>query len=410
VAYALSTFLELKLYESQILKIMQEDHLQRNHSIYHEIQSYTQNIDNDIRRLQQEHQKRQESLDSLLTDSAPWIKDASIQQTKRMMLDTISELSASMKDLNTRFQQAQAPILMHIDQLQSEREKKAEEYKTLSASQQAEEYGLDHISIGGKHIRASGRRGNGPRSRILRAQANRVRSELNRIDRSLDDFNKQLQAIQHQYATRQANLETQIQHERAQMRATLNASIKQAKEQHLHNAKQAKENAREALASVTAELNKQIESRDKKIQAHTQALLSSPEFVPLRDGPIIRMMAIHKLYALPDIGDEMRHFAYIIKAFLMFLEVVPVMAKMFFSPPTVYGTMLQERTRRHVRSIIEHGGIGSREMIEQEIELEKLRIKRNHVRNERIVSDEFNRDHVRQYMQDAPGDLGGEAA
>ena len=50
----------------------------------------------------------------------------------------------------------------------------------------------------------------------------------------------------------------------------------------------------------------------------------------------------------PEKGTAITLFSWLVRLFICFLEVVPVVAKMFFCPPSVYGAMVNAETRRRL--------------------------------------------------------------
>jgi hypothetical protein len=69
--------------------------------------------------------------------------------------------------------------------------------------------------------------------------------------------------------------------------------------------------------------------------------------------PLTRIAAYQALKNDPKDGGIMTLFSWMTRFFIIFLEVVPVIAKIFFSPPSVYAAKIQaevERARRRVEA------------------------------------------------------------
>lgn len=62
---------------------------------------------------------------------------------------------------------------------------------------------------------------------------------------------------------------------------------------------------------------------------------------PLRDDPIIRLGILDELRRDPVRGHAFTQMSYLIRAFIAFLELAPVLAKIFFAPPTVYSARIR---------------------------------------------------------------------
>jgi hypothetical protein len=68
-----------------------------------------------------------------------------------------------------------------------------------------------------------------------------------------------------------------------------------------------------------------------------------------RDDPLIRMTAFQELKNDPKDGATISLFSWMIRFFIIFLEIVPVIAKMFFSPPSVYAARIRSENARESR-------------------------------------------------------------
>lgn len=61
----------------------------------------------------------------------------------------------------------------------------------------------------------------------------------------------------------------------------------------------------------------------------------------LRDDPMIRIRILDELRQDPVRGPAITTMSYLIRAFIAFLELAPVLAKLFFAPPTVYSARIR---------------------------------------------------------------------
>ena len=62
-----------------------------------------------------------------------------------------------------------------------------------------------------------------------------------------------------------------------------------------------------------------------------------------KNDPLSRMTAYQELKSDAKDGETIVLFSWMTKLFVIFLEVVPVLAKMFFAPPSVYAARVQAR-------------------------------------------------------------------
>lgn len=77
------------------------------------------------------------------------------------------------------------------------------------------------------------------------------------------------------------------------------------------------------------------------IADHEALLKRDGVYRPLRDDPIIRLGVMNELRRDPVRGPAFTQMSYLIKAFIAFLELAPVLAKILFAPPTVYSARIR---------------------------------------------------------------------
>lgn len=105
-------------------------------------------------------------------------------------------------------------------------------------------------------------------------------------------------------------------------------------------------------SDVVASMRKQLDSLRSEAaasEAQRPALVANYQaqlrqdgiFRPLRDDPIIRLRVMDELRRDPVRGPAFIQMSYLIKAFIAFLELAPVLAKIFFAPPTVYSARIR---------------------------------------------------------------------
>ncbi|MBY0320958.1 MAG: DUF4407 domain-containing protein [Reyranella sp.] len=94
----------------------------------------------------------------------------------------------------------------------------------------------------------------------------------------------------------------------------------------------------EALRTETAAFEAQ---RPALLAGFETQLKQDGTYRPLRDDPIIRLGALDELRRDPVRGASFTQMSWLIKAFIAFLELAPVLAKLFFAPPTVYSARIR---------------------------------------------------------------------
>jgi hypothetical protein len=92
-------------------------------------------------------------------------------------------------------------------------------------------------------------------------------------------------------------------------------------------------------------------SRNDRVLEYQRRLLNGQDFSSLRDDPITRLSAYRQLKASPENGEAVQQFSLMLKSLIIFLEVAPVLAKLFFSPPSIYAARLREAFEEEILAI-----------------------------------------------------------
>lgn len=90
------------------------------------------------------------------------------------------------------------------------------------------------------------------------------------------------------------------------------------------------------------ELATLIAGQDAAFETKRAQLAADGVFVPLRDDPVARVAALRQLKSDPKYGASLTALSLVIRIFVAFLELAPVIAKIFFSPPSAYALWLRE--------------------------------------------------------------------
>lgn len=98
---------------------------------------------------------------------------------------------------------------------------------------------------------------------------------------------------------------------------------------------------RRELASLRTEATAFEGQRAALVADYQAQLRQDGTYRPLRDDPIIRLRVMDELRRDPVRGPAFTQMSYLIKAFIAFLELAPVLAKIFFAPPTVYSARIR---------------------------------------------------------------------
>jgi len=98
---------------------------------------------------------------------------------------------------------------------------------------------------------------------------------------------------------------------------------------------------RKEIGTLRAEISAFDGQRDGLLSNYAAELKRDGTHRPLRDDPMIRIRALDELRDDPVRGPAITSMSYLIRAFIAFLELAPVLAKIFFAPPTVYSAKIR---------------------------------------------------------------------
>lgn len=85
----------------------------------------------------------------------------------------------------------------------------------------------------------------------------------------------------------------------------------------------------------------------ERIKAYEYEIRHSPGWVEVRTDPLLWVKALEDLKADKDYGLVVTTYALMLKIFVVFIELLPVIGKMFLSPPSAYAIHVQKRVASH---------------------------------------------------------------
>ena len=296
LAWIIAVFLELAIFSDTISEKVKRDHLTGNQPIFQKIEGYEAQLDREIEQRRQqlvaaEALYRRELGTAMPPEAAPPAQLDELEQQ-------IKGLDAQEQELRGELRQLQGKITGYAEEMNAE-------------------------EVGRKlNPRSSGRAGTGPRHTFAKQQRDvytELRAERERELRELAARREELRSTQGRIAADAAARRNQAREAVVSQRGALEAQVDVAR--------------RELAALEAARLAKIAEFR-------SQALAAS-DFQKLKDDPLSRMTAYQELKSDPKDGATITLFSWMTKFLVIFLEIVPVVAKMFFSPPSVYAARIQ---------------------------------------------------------------------
>ncbi|MFC0242517.1 DUF4407 domain-containing protein [Rhodopseudomonas telluris] len=310
LAWVIAMFLELAIFSGTINEKIEADRIAANQPIYAKIAQYEAGLNAEAAR-------RQAGIDALealhrdaLTEVPPL--EPALQSRTDDIDQQIKALVAREADVRADIAQIDRTIQRYI------------------ADMNAEEFGLKAAPGN------SGRPGAGPRYEFARKQkeafiAQRAarESEIIQLHQKRDDLR-----------TTQAKIAGEAMVVRDQERLAIKAKA---------DALQAR------IDAARADLKQFEASKAADIADFRQKALAESYYQDKKDriDPLTRIAAYQELKNDPKDGVTMTLFSWMTRLFIIFLEIVPVVAKIFFSPPSVYAAKIQaqvERARQRIEN------------------------------------------------------------
>jgi hypothetical protein len=296
IAFVLSTFLELAIFSDSITEKITIDHFAINKPIYDRINKEKRDLDSEI----ESQRKSLANLEALyqreLTDDAPLDVAAQTQ---------FDDYEQQKKNLEKVEQGLRAQTQMLRD--------KIIEYQ--------EEMNAEEL---GRSIKpsSSGKVGMGPQFLFAKKQKELYEARLSEIQNQIlaipvkrEEFAKAQKALSQDALARRNDDRNSSQDKRNELRRRIDGG-------------------RTELSALEI-------ARARKLDEFQRAAFASPDFQQKKDDPLSRMTAFAELKRDPKHGNTVSLFALMTLLFVVFLEVVPVLAKAFFSPLTAYGQVVR---------------------------------------------------------------------
>ena len=306
LAWVIAVFLELAIFSDTIGDKIKRDHVTANQPVFQKIEQYQAELSSEI----EQRRKNLAALETLYRDelAAPAVSETPEPAQLGDFEQQIKALDAQENELRAELRQVQ------------------EQVKTYAADMNAEQLG--------QRLNASnsGRAGVGPRyqfakqqKEVYEAQAAARESEIAQLRAKREDLRNTQTRIAADAAARRDQARAAVQGKRDALRSQV-------------------ERAREDLNALEA-------SRLTRVEDFRQKTLAASDFQKLKDDPLSRMTAYQELKSDPKDGETITLFSWMTKFLIIFLEIVPVVAKLFFSPPSVYAARVQAQVERERRRI-----------------------------------------------------------
>ncbi|ABD07859.1 conserved hypothetical protein [Rhodopseudomonas palustris HaA2] len=310
LAWVIAMFLELAIFSGTINEKIEADRVAANQPIYAKIAQYEAGLN-------AESARRQAGIDAL----------------QALHRDALTETPAAEPNLQTRNDDIEQQIKALVAREADIRADIGEIDRTIQryiADMNAEEFGLKAAPNN------SGRPGAGPRYEFAK---------------------KQKDSFIAQRAAREAEI-VQLHAKRDELRAEqskIAAEALAARDQERSVIKSKADALQARIDAARADLKSFEADKVASIAEFRSKALAESYYQEKKDrvDPLTRIAAYQELKNDPKDGATMTLFSWMTRMFIIFLEIVPVIAKIFFSPPSVYAAKIQaqvERARQRIEN------------------------------------------------------------
>ena len=313
VAYGLSTFLELAIFSGSIMDRLEQENRKANAASAEKVRRHSEELHSELESRRSTISARQEAL---------------LETEKRLRDGASTSPDGRLEDIagkRTRLQAQEQKLLLEIKAKEGELSQRKLEVIAETEGTQSDPRSPRRFSgrpTCGRRCRAAQQLAELCQTELLKLQSEllEVRQELARMSALRDAV---IEEIKTTAQARQASLHSQ--------RAQLSAEIERA------------QNSFEAFKV----------SLPKQMQDFEDGLKHSWDYVQMRSDPLLRLRALQELKADPVYGPVVTTYAWSLKLFIIFLEIVPVLGKLFFAPPSAYAIYLQQNIELHQKRDVE---------------------------------------------------------
>lgn len=278
-----------------------------------------------------------------------------------------------------------------LNPLDEETKRLTSRYNEEETYYHAEVNGIKEMRVGGKVIKASGKPSEGKRAKMHKASMQQIQREINAIRAKKVPLLRRMQSRENEYRQAKANMEKQHQHKAEKLEVQKRLYHAQMQQSLRANADEMRTQYKAQLTRVQKRLKELTLHKEDMIQKMYQKMMQSPEYIPFRDGPMSRVMALKKLENDPQYGEDVALVSWIVRGFIIFLEAIPIFSKMWFGPQTLYATLLQMRLKRMTQEAIDSEGL-TLEDLDNAIALEKKKKELQDMKMQTWVSEVFEED------------------
>jgi hypothetical protein len=304
LAWVIAVFLELAVFSDTISEKIKRDHVAVNRPVYAKIEQYEAQLAGEIEERRTnlvalEELRRRE----LALDHAPPARSDDREPQIRALAEEIANLDALEQDLRSELRQVEERVVSYAEDMN------------------AEELGQRINPT------SSGRAGAGPRYQFARRQKEVYEARRTVLRNELSQLSDKRTELREKQRSLVDGADARRERDRAAAQGQRDAFLA-------------------LVEAARAELKELEASRAVKVEAFRRNAVAASDFQKQKDDPLSRMTAYQELKSDPKDGATITLFSWMTRFLVIFLEIVPVVAKMFFSPPSVYAAKIQAQVER----------------------------------------------------------------
>uniref|UniRef100_Q07ID7 DUF4407 domain-containing protein n=1 Tax=Rhodopseudomonas palustris (strain BisA53) TaxID=316055 RepID=Q07ID7_RHOP5 len=306
-AWVIAMFMELAIFSDTISEKIERDRIANNKPIFEKIESFESQLVTEIDR----NRAYVAELEAALRTAA-----AEVPLTDLAVAAGSEEVQQQVKKIGAREEELRAEIA----QLEQSVHRYTEEMNAEEFGQKLFPSNTGRVGIGARYEFAKRQK------EAYEAQLSSRQTELAQLLAKRDEIRKaDADLLISNLAMRERELAV-IQAKRESLQANL-------------------EKARTSLKQLEVEKALRLKEFQAKVLAESY-FLSKKDYV----DPLRRIAAYQDLKNDPKDGPIITLFSWMTRFFIIFLEIVPVVAKIFFSPPSVYAAKVQAQIKRERRT------------------------------------------------------------
>jgi hypothetical protein len=338
VAYSLSTFLELKVFESQIVKKNQDIYIARNEPIFSDIKQEAARLSSRISGASNEISVlRQAAIEQQTAES---VVDAGLAAKLRAIDAELADMDGAVarqhQALIDRTENELAPLLNENRDLLSRLEEATKSVAQYTDYVNAERGGVNPEGLPGVSEKA----GCAARCKYWEAKLDQATVDEGRLQSLIDKSNSAIEAIRRAHIVAASQIDDESTERKGILLSVRDDALARVEAESAKMLAQHRLRTREIADSLQEKeraLSLLEGSYVKDLADFEDRRRASPDYVPFSDGPLERLTALLELKRDTQYGKTITWFSWWVKGFVIFLELAPVLAKLFFAPPSVYG-------------------------------------------------------------------------